>query len=571
MSDAEPIVQEHRKHARWLWLAVAIVVAWQLFGAFPPSPLESDGSAVALGAAQRLTDPAHCPEIAYNFHGTSGTYVVLGGVWQRMHGDIFALYGVLTALAAVVGFTLVALFVARRLQVSVPLTALLIALLLPEFLAGAWFANTNIFALVPMALALLLTLRPGWQFACLTGLALGIAGWMRGDLAAEALGVAALLFRGDWRKRQAWLLWLRDASLCAVVSGVTALGLMTASGASLAMLLKTVGGVAGWASPTSGSGLPVWLVGHITFAPVATYLLLAVALVVLLRERRWSNLLPVLGGATFWWIIVAPFLATPKGLLNIVPFLALALVYAAHWLWSQPPGPWRWTGHAILATLVLQSLIGVRVTMASKPWLKQDGPALLSLWQGGPRGPLAKIEVVLGSGTIVPTDDGVRLASGTLFAPWVSHQRHVEREAAMASLQRILEAREVAPAIVSQMVEGATNARLALARAGYRCVASHREPQTGAVTLDYERPTMPGRITTRTSQVLLEDSKYALATLAPLHLHRALYVIASGRELQQVRAQAPEGEVLLDSVDFLPVAAIAYDQSAHDQRGPQPQ
>ena len=141
----------------------------------------------------------------------------------------------------------------------------------------------------------------------------------------------------------------------------------------------------------------------------------------------------------------------------------------------------------------------------------------------------------------------------------------------MASLQRILEAREVAPAIVSQMVEGATNARLALARAGYRCVASHREPQTGAVTLDYERPTMPGRITTRTSQVLLEDSKYALATLAPLHLHRALYVIASGRELQQVRAQAPEGEVLLDSVDFLPVAAIAYDQSAHDQRGPQPQ
>ena len=55
-----------------------------------------------------------------------------------------------------------------------------------------------------------------------------------------------------------------------------------------------------------------------------------------------------------------------------------------------------------------------------------------------------------------------------------------------------------------------------------------------------------------------------LSTLAPLHLHRALYVIASGRELAAVRAQAPEATVLLDTHDFMPVAAVAYDQSLHD-------
>ncbi len=567
MTGARPRISEPLRQ-RLLWLAAGLLVAWQLVGALPFSPVESDGIGVALGAAQRWTDPARCPELAYNFHGTSGTYVALGGVWQLLHGDIFALYSVLTALAAVLGFALLTRFVARRLQVPLPETALLIALFLPEFLAGSWFANTNTLALVPMGAALLLTLRSGWRWAALTGLALGVAGWMRGDLAAEGLGVAALLFRGDARSRRAWLDWLGTAAICGVVAASTALGLMAASGASLAVLRKTLSGAAGLPAPTSGSGLPVWLVGHITFAPVATYLLLVVALVVLVRERRWSILVPVLAGAPFWWIIVSPYLATPKGLLNIIPYLALAIVFAAHWLMAQRTGAWRWVRRAIAAALVLQALVGVRVTLAAKPWLRQDGPTALRLLDRARTGAVARVEVVIGSGTIVPTDDSVRLASGTLFAPWVSHVRHVERAAGMAQLVQVLRGPDVAPALATQMVEGAQNARLALHRAGYRCVRGYRDATGVYSLLDYERPAAPGQLTTQLTQILTGDSSYALATLAAFHLRRTLYVIGSGREFAEVVRQAPEARVLANDGGFLPVAALEYDQARHDAPPP---
>ena len=562
--DSAPDAPQVKTRERLLWLAALLFVGWQAVGALPLSPVESDGIAVALGAVQRLTDPAHCPELAYNFHGTSGVYVIVGQAWQAVGGDAFALYGALTLLVTLGGFALMTLFVAKTLRASVPMTALLLGVFLPEFLTSSWYANTNAFAMLALCAALLLTQRPGWLYAGLTGVAFGVAGWLRGDVAMACIGVAALLFRATGKPRSDWLHWLGRSTVCGATAGVTALGLMHASGASLEVLRATVSGVAAVAPGTSSSGMPIWVVGHATFAPLATYLLLGVALTAMLHERRWSLLLPVGIGALPMWLWTAPYLATPKGLLNIVPFLGLAVVFAVRWLLDGGAGPRRWLLTGLLVALALQAVVGLRLTLASKPWLHQDDPALLSLGHWEHVGPFSRVEIVIGAGTVVPTDDGVRLLSGNLVAPWILHRRHREREAGMARLVALLEADSVAPAIVAQMVEGATNARLALQRAGYHCTNSRREFETGALFLDYVRPASPTRPTTFTSQVLLEHPAYQLSTLAPLHLHRALYVIASGRELAAVRAQAPEATVLLDTHDFMPVAAVAYDQSLHD-------
>ena len=533
---------------RWLWWVVGALVAWHMVGYLPVGPVECDSVSLATFAEHAALHGRGAVDLSYNFAGTSGAHLVLLAARQLTGLDAFAVFTWLSVLASLGCLVLGALLIARLLAWPVA-GAVLLLLAFQETMASGYYPNSNVLAALPALGAAVMAQRrtvdraAPWRDVVVGGALFGLAGWLRADVALLAPVLVALLWR-----RGPVTPWLARVGVLGVVAGVVAVTLLYAGGSSIARILATAGHVLGGERRSVGGGLVALLqlptvMSHVAFLPVVALPLLPLGLWALARTRR-PVLAIALAGMLPLWAVMARALTSPKGIYYLLPYAALTVGAGLAWLWQHRA---RRTLAVLAVVEVLQLVVGVRVSLASKPWAAEPTPTLLTVWSQERAGPLSRVAVTLGAGTVIPTDDGPRLASGTLFAPWLWRQsKSVRRDVVDRTVAWLnTESGPLLP-MWALTCDGTTLARWSLTRAGFTATSEHHLP-------------IRQLIWTRGSQRV--DLRDGLEVNFDLRVFgqpgvAGLYAVGSGREQRRLYEQGAVTGKICGFEDMSPLAAL---------------
>lgn len=409
-------------------LSVCIVGA-MLIGALPLIPYEGDGIGIANGIHDSLHEVfTNISPVAYNYDVQCGVNVIVKLVALATGGDVWTVFSLMTIAAAMV-FVLFSVRAATALfGKESALPALAACILFPEAIVSAYYPNSLIFAAAFLALGLYLYVdgRSHW---ILPAIALGCAFWMRVDVVL-AFPAFVFLRRDAKAVRPFWIMALMFG-----VSGIVGLGLLTLSDVSVLRLLHSSGAHL-QGSVEESQGLPMGLGSRafrtlLAFFPVLTVLVLVLGVVTLVRTRRIPLVLAGLLPLVIMLLVQRANLTTPKYLVYSIPFLMLCVIPA---LVHVTPGWFR--SHRVLSVLLvllsLQVVLGVRLLFRGKEYIEAPGSlqrASITLVPLGvkemPGRAIERVELVVGGGSKINTDDENRLTSGLVYTPWCWREEKV--------------------------------------------------------------------------------------------------------------------------------------------------
>jgi len=547
---ASQLIQKPSVH-RALAVAAVAWLAFGIYGFWPVALVECDGPIVAVASDALAVDSPVGAAISYNQEGTPGSYAVLTVASRWTGVPAWTWFAILSGLAAVVFLLGGTRLISREMQVPWPVCALLL-LSFQETLAAGDYPNTNGLSAGAFGAALLLAhAQAGWRAIGLSAVLFGIAGWLRADMALMALVFPVLFWGAGTRQRNVARMAVHGA-----IAGVTALGLVYASGSSLSRIFAKLDVVVNSWNGTSHGFIEILqsrqVINHVAFVLVAHVFLLGLGVVVFVRQRQWRLLLLTIAGVGPLWYLYGPSEQTPKELQYLIPFLALPVMQGVLWLVERFRAGRRWPALAVAVAAALQLLVGVRVVFAHKPWAADPGPTFAVAWSRTlpPGKAITKASVVLGAGLVMPTPDGPRLSSGIFWAPLMWRQQKLARVAVTDDL-RDLFARLPAG---SQTLAWTNNcnadaaSRLALSAAGYHCTGFGRAE--GARRMTWKDDSREVHV----AQVDFSD--YGLNHFSQWRGRTGLYIYASGREARRVREQAPAARLITGFEDLDPLGVF---------------
>lgn len=513
----------NRANRRW-WFALVILLAWQLVGVWPAAPVEGDAEAIAAGAEGLAAGGPGGVERCYRYAGQVAIYALLAGARRFLGVACLPAFAALSAAAAL-AFVLLGAALVRRL-LGVPYAAAGLALLLfQETGTSAFYPNSTIVAAAVLlaACAIASAGETTWTRGAASGAALAVAGLARADVALVAPVLPLLLYRGEARR----------AAVAAAASVATALALYGAVSAALgagplAALHEAVEHMGGRAA-VSGE-VPGWL-GHESVRSLVGFWspgwLLGAALggVSLVRRGAWKLLPVALAGTVPLFAAYARNLSSPKYLVYAIPFLALlglaGLAETARW--------GRRAATLAVVLLAVHSALGLRVVVRSKPWIAPPGDALVLLGRDFAGGPFSRVELALGGGTIVPTADGPRLASGVAFAPLVWHRAKASTARCQRRLEAVLASADAVPGELfsgSWLAQNATE--VALRETGFTPVHRGRLPIPYGARSLWRRGTQT--IVHTSCEIYSYEWRERAWALSHATSREVLYVAGGGRE-----------------------------------------
>lgn len=531
---------------KWAWGLAFLGLLWMLPALSPQGPVECDSQQISVWAEQvaRHGRGSNAHDLSYNYVGTPGTHLVLAGLRALLPVDALTLYGALGVLAGLTAWVLGAALAARLAGVAWPWAALAL-LTFQETLGGTAYPSSNMLAMVPLLASCLVALAHRTDRGALAAGALaGVAGWLRADAVLMVPILPLLLWDGGpvgpWLRRVAWL---------ALGGTVVGLGAIVASGSGPLAIVHHARKVlkpdeapltmAQWLISQSG-------MAHVAFFGAVHGLLLPLGLVRLAAQKSWQVLAIVVVGTLPAVVVLGAHLTTPKGYLYLLPLLATAVLVAGKWLVEPTGGPLR-KSLAALAMLLLvgQGVVGVRVKLAAKPWAAEPGPTWLTLFQQERSGAVSRVAVVIGAGTVLPTDDGPRLASGLWFAPAHWHAFKQQRVRIAETIRAYVRNPE-APfhRLFAGTCDGVTEGAWSLTLAGYKTVGAKPIRAPG-------RRMIWGRDGHTIEFVDSAAPDYSVAWYEPGG--PGLWVYGSGREQTRLKAQGVVQREITGNTDLVPL------------------
>jgi len=404
-----------------------LALAYCLWGVFPVTPFEEDGTAIAAGALLMGTGDLseRDGDLVYRYDAQPGAYALAGWGKRLLGLDPFAVLSWTSALSSCACLVLAGILLGRLTGCSLLACCGLLALF-QETWASGFYPNSTMLAAPWLLSALLLSAsarsRP---LLLLAGASLAVGGWFRTDMGLISLSFPVLRFwlRGRDRAEGAF----REAFWDTAVIGASCLALLpilfAASRSSpFQALAFAKGHLLSAPLTTPALGIP-WvgaasIKSHLAFFPLGPMLLFPVGLVLLARGRDRALMGLVLAGGLPMYLAYAGQATTPKYFFPLLPFALLPCLAAWRWAWSlNRPCPWI-KGTALACLLLSQPLLGFQASFRSKPWVGLPEPTVLTfLSKRIQEGPVRRAALVLGAGSLINTDDGPRLSSGTFFLP----------------------------------------------------------------------------------------------------------------------------------------------------------
>ncbi|MCO4761372.1 MAG: hypothetical protein KC502_07700 [Myxococcales bacterium] len=536
-----------------LRLGAALLTAWFLVGAWPQGPVECDGVRLAISADHIRENGRSNHDRAYVWEGTSGTYALLMAAQELTGGDAYKTYAWLSTIAGLVFLLFAALIAGQLAGAPWELALIVVLLVFQEAGANLAYPNSNIIAAAALGVGWWVVFRAQTLPAIAAGaLFFGLAGWCRADAATMAFAMAAATLRPDMGRQ-----WLVRISVVGVVTGAIVFGGMALMGAEVGVLLETLSKVSAvTVRGTPGAGLLAspQVRSNLAFFSVASVLGTLIGWGLWAKQRNWRPLVASLAGVIPVAMFYVPKVTTPKQLGYLIPFAAASCVYVVVRTAQAQAQTRRRIAWAAIAVVVLgQGLIGLRVHMRSKPWGFYEGLSLATIGPWHPRsGPFSPVSVELGPGTIIPTDDGLRLATGTFFYPWFAHDKKAARAQRMTVLTARVAEMQDGQAAFAGTCDGQWWFGLAANRAGFSYAKELPVSKTMRRGHIWEMQHADGRRIKIYSGWLAD---YDLDYFRRVGADEGIYVLGSNRERAALLKQVPAAKRICGMSGYSPVGA----------------
>jgi hypothetical protein len=416
-------------------LLFLIFLAYQAVGFFPIAPLDGDGNGVANGITLILQNKQFGDNwAAFSFPIQPGTFAITTLIALLLKTEPLNAYALVTAVSSVLFIIIGGLLVSRLTSISFPICGIIL-LLFQETLAGGYYGNGNITAavLAISAVYIAAVMKGKWYELIIIGILSGIGAWIRLDSVIIHLGIFLLILStAGWSWKTALVRYLVVVSI-AILVGLSGLYL---SGSNISLVLKYLFMHLGTQHPaTPDLGIP--FLGTPDAKSLLSYFsLLMVFLIILglfgiIKLRKWF----VLGFLSMcilpFFIIYRDQITTAEYMYYLIPFWGIAAVWGIKQvLILRNKRKYLFWG-VIVFLFVAQYLIGLRVSFASKPYIKEPHPTILKIFEINKNiGPINSISIVIGPGTFITTASVGRLSSGLFFSPiyWSSEKANLNKE-----------------------------------------------------------------------------------------------------------------------------------------------
>jgi len=540
---------------RWvavLWAVFFALILYHVVGFFPVAAVEGDDAGIACGAELIAAGSPDARSVAYRYHAQPGVYSTVVGLRRIAGLPSLAGFQLISSVGSLIFVVVGAALLGGLLACPVPACGIALVLFQETF-AGGSYANST----TPAATAALVGLYLLWcgggplQFVA-AGLALGVAGWMRADAVLITPVALALVVQGSWRER------LQRLAIAGVVALATVLLLFAASGSGLRDLVQdswAIVGAGGWSHGIARIQEKQTVRAHLAYFSLPFAFAGAYGLLLMLRRRRWNLLFAFVLGFLPSWLVYVKNLSTPKWLYVCIPFVVLPALYGL-----LNGGKRRKAVTTLIVILFVgQYLVGSRLAFRAKPWAEQVRPDGLVLWSQNFRaGPITQAAVALGPGIAIPTDDGLRLGTGILFAPLAWHAQKVALAESAARLGAYLRGYEGERLdLYTGIWYARTVLNYILASSGFELARFEPLPNAARYTWRLGRLTV---VHTSVDSYTFDWSERRRG-LDLVDSPSVVYVAGSGRERNLLIANLKPRRTIVDSVGITCLAAFEVDLS----------
>ena len=391
-------------------ILLILFVLWTCIGIFPLQCYETDGQEIILGCDIMYHEGWSLPPVySYEYRMQPLITILIVGIKHLMPFlTCEQIYCILTAIASLV-FLLGCIIFASHITKASHTKVLLAAMLLPEMYAIAMYPNTAILSAACLIWAMVLTTQKRYWLSVLL---MAIAPLFRLDTVIVYPLILPLFYYEGKSLKQS-IFFSAIYGLGVVVIALLLFRLVEADA------LATYGSYQKWNNIITPLEriLAIW-----GFYSLAYFLLLPLGLYVIVSQKKWKELFLVLFPILLLHSIYASFGNASKHFLYIAPFVIIIGVRALSWLKDvlQNRPVLKWAG--IIMTLLFLT-ISVRKQNLTMPWLKEN-----PLHQAGLVVPLfetqrgnSEIQVGIGAGYQIITNDEDMLGSGHLFYSWYIH------------------------------------------------------------------------------------------------------------------------------------------------------
>ena len=381
-----------------LWLLFTVSLLYHAMAVNPFISMEGDGDGLAGDAIQLARNP-DAPHPFYRYNVQPGTVCSASLLYRFLGVEPLPTLSILTGLGSLLFLLLSALLLSRLVPLSFPVCGMVL-LLFPETSVSAYYINSCAIA-APLAIGGILLLYFKQNAIALLGAGVlwAVAAWMRCD--AILIAPAGLVFLSPFRWRDIY----RKLGLLLFSACLTYTVLCHLSGSDFIEMLKEVSGHLRYrASGLPDLGVPfldrLGIKTHLAFFPFLLVFLIPLGARELIQQKRWK-LLGFMGlGLLPLYFVYLGHATTPKYFHYLVPFFALPILFCL----SQVK--YLSKSHRTTFLFVASSLFLLQYPLGFVKHRTEPG-----------------ISAVVGPGTTLRTDDGIRLSSGLLYSPLVWHQK----------------------------------------------------------------------------------------------------------------------------------------------------
>jgi hypothetical protein len=392
-----------RRNTRLFLIIFLILAAHQTRGILPVAPIEGDGLAMANGATLTASIGLGPNPLVYRYADRSGTYAFIAALHKLTGIKAYMLFSLVSGLSSVI-FVLFSALLIREITDYPFATSGLVVLLFPQSFVGGYYANNTVVvaAIATPAMYLLKkSQRPHTQV--FAGVLLGMAAWIRFDVALLAPACLLLLHENNWKQTafRALVVGSTAAVVCALA--------MYLSGSSISKIYGHLMAHRSYGLAKTGEFLRC----HLSFFSALLLGLFIVGLIYLVRRRNWYLLATFLAAVIPLYVVLGKSLINPRFLYYYVPFFSIPIVYAL----SQIEVANRCTRLSyvfiILILFIMQYAVGWKST--SKSTLQARVRRLPHLVIDNPINPSKQVEAKLGVGGKLRLPAPRQFSSGLLY------------------------------------------------------------------------------------------------------------------------------------------------------------
>jgi putative flippase GtrA len=425
-----------------LYLVFAALVLHFFSGIFPISRFESDSMGICNGCYEIIKSGDWGSNFfSYSYDMQAGTYWLIIIFMKLLSLPASVIYSLLSAIFGILCMVLITDILSMILKKDF-FIIFIILFLFQEIYSISFYANSAVFAAFFWLLAfdIVYTYEKSWVYP-VSVLLLGFAFWCRVDVAFAMIGIFPLLYLKNGFKKT-----ISKSLITGVGTIITGLVLLKISGVNIAGFTHYSSDFAGVITKgNSNLGIinTFSVKSHLGFFSILLAWLLGLGIYKMIRRKEYKLLLFCLP-IVIYYVFNSTHVFAAKHLYYNLIYFAIPVIYVLlNSSWKKP------FSFGVIILFFAQYLLGWQLQFSAIPWQEKEYSQLY------PYPMISKVlnidvpfrngiplDIVLGSGTKIPTSDEIMLSSGIFYSPVMWQNLKIKYKKSFKILDNMIEQKQ---------------------------------------------------------------------------------------------------------------------------------